>query len=400
MKKILVNSLIVVASMLMTYLVLEVGYRIITYIHLSNNYEPYTIWWTDQPLHLYDAEAGYRYPADANVRYTQTEPPDVSVYATNVITNNQGMVGTRDVTIEKPEGEYRIALIGDSFTAGVFNDNPWAGVLQSLLDEDDDLKAALSVEQITVMNFGLEAIGAEQFDDVYLSRAEAYEPDMVLAGFISDDLRRRFLWEGVAQVKWGGHSYDLHLTCYKEPVSIDNPWCVYGVLILPQYVVAEGTTLEQLRQDLYASDIARRPWFGLYPELFAATIGWRFGLVPRLSRTTDQLRLYPNDTIAMEKSRYEIGWLLSSQPNTLLLHIPTHMELLNGVYDTPMPDFLEDYPDLRIVETAPLMLGDDEPTEETIRSWYNLPFDGHFSDAGAARYAAVIHELLRDHFLP
>lgn len=399
MKKILVNSLIVIASMLFTYLVLEVGYRVMTYVQLSNGYELFTIYWVDQPFHLYDADVGYRYPADANVRYTQTDPTNVSVYATNVITNNDGLVATRDVTLEKAADEYRIALIGDSFTAGVFSDNPWARELQSLLDEDEALKTALGVEQITVLNFGLEAIGVEQFDDVYLSRAMAYEPDMALVNFISDDVRRRFLWEGVTQVEWEGRSYDLHLTCYREPVSVDNPWCVYGVLILPQHVVAEGDTLEQMRQDLYASDIARRPWFGIYPELFAATVGWRFGLVPRLSRTTDQLRLYPNDTVAMQISRDQFGRVLSSQPNTLLLHIPTHMELLNGVYDTPMPDFLSTYPDLNIIETAPLMTA-QQADEDIIRSWYNLPFDGHFSDAGAARYAQVVHDLLRDHFLP
>jgi hypothetical protein len=75
------------------------------------------------------------------------------------------------------------------------------------------------------------------------------------------------------------------------------------------------------------------------------------------------------------------------------------MELLNGVYDTPMPDFLSTYPDLNIIETAPLMTA-QQADEDIIRSWYNLPFDGHFSDAGAARYAQVVHDLLRDHFLP
>lgn len=398
MRKVLVNSLIVVISVVLTYAVLEIGYRVITYIQLSHGYEPFTVWWTDQPLHLADDEAGYRYPTDANVRYTQTEPPDVSVYATNVLTNNDGMVGTIDVPLEKGEREYRIALIGDSFTAGVFNDHPWSGVLQSLLDDDADLRATLNVDRITVLNFGLEAIGMEQFDDVYAYRAAEYDPDMVIVSFISDDLRRRFLWEGVTQIEQDGRTWDLHLTCYRQPVSIDNPWCVFGVLILPQHFVADGSGLEQMRQDLYNVDIARRPWLAPYPELLAATIGWRFGLVPRLSRTTDQLRLYPSDTAAIHISRTELDKLLAMQPNNLLVHIPTHVELLNGVYDRPMPDFLATYPDLPIIETVPLLMAD--AAEEDIRSWYNLPFDGHFSDLGAERYAAVVHNLLRDQLLP
>lgn len=398
MRKVFVNSLIVVMSIFLTYAVLEVGYRVVTYIQVSNGYEPFTVWWTDQPLHLADDEVGYRYPADANVRYTQTEPPDVSVYATNVLTNSDGLPATIDVPKQKVEREYRIALIGDSFTAGVFNDRPWAAELQSLLDADQDLLNPLDVDRITVLNFGLEAIGIEQFDDVYAYRAAEYDPDLVIISFISDDLRRRFLWEGVTQVERDGRTWDLHLTCYRQPVSVDNPWCVFGVLILPQHFVADGSGLEQMRQDLYAADIARRPWFSPYPELFAATIGWRFGLVPRLSRTTDQLRLYPNDTVAMHISRTELDKLLDMQPNNLLLHIPTHVELLNGAYDTPMPDFQAAYPDLPIIETAPLLMSD--ATDEDIRSWYNLPFDGHFSDLGAQRYAAVVHSLLRDHLLP
>lgn len=221
---------------------------------------------------------------------------------------------------------------------------------------------------------------------------------MVIVSFISDDLRRRFLWEGVTQIEQDGRTWDLHLTCYRQPVSIDNPWCVFGVLILPQHFVADGSGLEQMRQDLYNVDIARRPWLAPYPELLAATIGWRFGLVPRLSRTTDQLRLYPSDTAAIHISRTELDKLLAMQPNNLLVHIPTHVELLNGVYDRPMPDFLATYPDLPIIETVPLLMAD--AAEEDIRSWYNLPFDGHFSDLGAERYAAVVHNRLRDQLLP
>lgn len=403
MKRLLVNSLIVLTSLLLTFSLLEGGYRLVTYLNAINGYAPFTFWWVDQALFLEDAEVGYRYAPGVNVRYTQTRADNVSVHASNVISNRDGLVSTDDVPLEKADGEFRIALIGDSFTAGVFNDQPWSRTLQALLNADTALLDAWGAERVTVLNFGMEAVGLVQFDDIYQQRAAAYAPDLVIAGFISDDIRRRFVWRGVTQVTYEDRTWDLHLNCYSLPISVENPACDYSVLILPQFFVAEAqrsdpATLDRLRRDLYFSDIARRPWFSIYPELLAATIGGQIGLPPRLARAREaaSVRLYANDGEAFTRSREALDNLIASAPDTLLLHIPTHLELLNNALDAPAPAFLATQADLDIIETGPLLRADPEVSEADILSWYNVPHDGHFSDAGSTAFAEVVHGVLRN----
>lgn len=399
MRRVILNSFVVVIIVLLMVAVLDVGYRIWRYTSAVNAYAPYNFWWVDEPVYLFDADVGYHYPPNTRVRHTYTEHTDFGLHAVDVVFNNVGHISGENDFIDKAAGEYRIALIGDSFTAGIFSPQPYGDILQAMLNQQPDLLARLpdDVNRVNVINFGMDAIGLEQFAAVYDHRVRPYNPDLIVISFISDDIRRRFLWRDVVTMAREGRTWDLHLTCYGLPVALDNPLCHYSTLILPQQFVSEKTGLDPMRRDLYFSDIDRRPWTHIYPELLATLGGYRLGLLPRLEPGEHPaMRLYQNDAYSQHVSQGALAHIVAQHANTLIVHLPVHVELLAGAIDPLAIDFMQANAGLPFVTTHEMFLQTSRD-EQTIRSWYNLPFDGHFSQAGATLYADILMRMIGTH---
>ncbi|MCO6452344.1 MAG: hypothetical protein J5I90_16315 [Caldilineales bacterium] len=88
--------------------------------------------------------------------------------------------GHRDdpATIAKPEGVYRILLLGDSFTVGanVRQEEAYGQVLEKLLNEE-------SIQPVEVINAGVGGWEPLQYAQYYEHYGRAFHPDLVLIGF-------------------------------------------------------------------------------------------------------------------------------------------------------------------------------------------------------------------------
>ena len=96
-------------------------------------------------------------------------------------------IGFRDVEHEKtkPDGEFRIALLGDSYTGAMqvpFEDTYWSVARRALADCE-----ALSGRTPVPMNFGLSGIGTAQQLEILRSFVWDYDPDLVVLAFVSND---------------------------------------------------------------------------------------------------------------------------------------------------------------------------------------------------------------------
>lgn len=100
-------------------------------------------------------------------------------YAKDVAINSQGL-RDREFAVPKPEGVYRILMIGDSLTFG-------SGVA-SADSLPKQLEAKLGSAAVEVINAGVPGYGTYQerllLEDVGL----AYQPDLVILGFFHNDL--------------------------------------------------------------------------------------------------------------------------------------------------------------------------------------------------------------------
>ena len=98
--------------------------------------------------------------------------------------NAAGIRARREFSQQPPPDHLRIALFGDSFTAGddVSDDEVWGARLELLL-RDGGIRAE-------VLNFGVGAYGMDQAYLRWLHQGETYAPDIVIFGLQPDNLKR------------------------------------------------------------------------------------------------------------------------------------------------------------------------------------------------------------------
>ncbi|MBN1526576.1 MAG: SGNH/GDSL hydrolase family protein [Candidatus Omnitrophica bacterium] len=118
---------------------------------------------------------------------TMSSPGDFDIYFR---TNNRGMRGPGDYNYEKPEGVFRIAVMGDSFTfgVGVDADKTASYLLGELLDNEEP-------GRYEVLNFGVNSY-SPILEYAYLkNEVIRYDPDMVIVMLDISDIQDDYLYE-------------------------------------------------------------------------------------------------------------------------------------------------------------------------------------------------------------
>ena len=126
----------------------------------------------DVSIVIYDEAQGWAY-----------RPNSIRQAGTFTI-NSDGFRSTREYSQLPPPDSLRIALFGDSFTAGddVNDDEVWANQLELLLNE-----AGLRSE---VLNFGVGAYGMGQAFLRWQNAGKSFDPDIVIFGLQPENLAR------------------------------------------------------------------------------------------------------------------------------------------------------------------------------------------------------------------
>ncbi len=98
-------------------------------------------------------------------------------------TNSRGLRGAAEHDYEGPAAEKRIVVLGDSFTFGeeVSDDETYAAQLARLLPD------------VEVLNLGVHGYGHDQMLLYLREEGVKYRPDLVLLGFLPDDMERNLL---------------------------------------------------------------------------------------------------------------------------------------------------------------------------------------------------------------
>lgn len=96
------------------------------------------------------------------------------------IINSQGLRSGRNYALKPEAGVLRIAAFGDSFVYG--NEVGTSDAWPSQMEE--------ACPQLEVLNYGVGGYGVDQAYLRYASEGAQYAPDIVLIGFVSDDIRR------------------------------------------------------------------------------------------------------------------------------------------------------------------------------------------------------------------
>jgi hypothetical protein len=154
------------------------------------------------PFRQYDSQLGVSLVPNMKVTHSR------GCFTGEVETNRWGF-RDRDRTLEKPVGEFRIALVGDSVVEGV-HVNPD----QVMNIQMEKLLQQQGYRNVEVMNFGIEGIGTTQELIMYKERIRQFRPDLVLLTVSDNDVMNN---SSTLQPK----SYGIH-TWYSPYYNLDS----------------------------------------------------------------------------------------------------------------------------------------------------------------------------------
>ena len=146
LRALIAQSALVCCSLLAGFILVEVAYRAYTYVSIYER----MLFAAGRALiegkySIFDEYTGYRY--QPNVVYP------------NFRTNSHGLIAREEFPVEKPADEYRIGVIGDSFTANVASTIRWTDVVEDALNASTAWRISVGGRRTRVINFGLEVSG-------------------------------------------------------------------------------------------------------------------------------------------------------------------------------------------------------------------------------------------------
>lgn len=402
------KALLACLSTLCTYAVIEAAYRYEVSKKIAAGKYPITVISED----MSGARSRGLYTPNRTIRYRMFDADHALLKENRVVTNNFGFISGNDYRVEKPEGEFRIVAVGDSLTACETNDFPWTDVLERHLNADEALKKALRVTSFRVLNLGLSGSGFPCMTHNFVRYGEQFSPDLLVVNYIEDDFVRepdinandhiksaenfrRQDMQGKAAKVASSHTIQIgeaeiivHGGRRGQHADIRDPTITPSRLfIIPDDKVAlDKERVGAIKAEIAATLLRYRLWCTPYPFALARLFGREFTL--EYNRYLESIRNPSNDASVTQAASF-IAALHKRHPKVLCIQNPLQWELVPFKEPTLTRLLREKLPEATIVEMAEYL-----PTEKgdaEITSWYNLPFDGHWSNKGAEVYAAAIH---------
>lgn len=372
-KAVLQNGALLLVSLSVSFVAAEVGYRI--YLHkvvtdqLIQSVESHLN--PARGLDVFDREIGFHYAPNSTWE-------NFGFFRDKFHINAYGFMGNdldpSPYTMAKPEGEYRIAVLGDSFTMAAQGYLRWTDLLQDYLNHSPAWRARVGGKFTRVLNFGLDGTGLVQWPAVYRFRAKQFAPDLVLVSFIIGDIRRQFVYRG-------------------DPENV------------------AGAGHAAIRKFVEDKLVGKLPWYGLHSEIIAAIGGLFTNTERRLTAAAayDTYTSINDRATSIRESLSALEQIRCMNSNLVILQHPMQDELMvrediqarypSDVGNPPIVLGLETellaaakQHGIKIVQLAKI---DPLPSDYgRVSALFNGPLDAHNSDYGVALYAEWVFRFL------
>ncbi len=186
-KKIAINLGLVLASLLLCLVIGEIAIRTLSAIGYMQAIDP--------AAH----KANIKKNRKLNAKLIKSENPVLYLEydPNNRHINNAGHRG-KDIQLEKPANVFRIAVLGDSiaYGYGVPLKDTFTTLLQQQLNETG------YAQKIEVLNFAVSGYGTEAELELYKTKVQHYQPDLVLLTYtLNDPIPPQFLYKSVGSAR-------------------------------------------------------------------------------------------------------------------------------------------------------------------------------------------------------
>lgn len=414
MKVRFLELLLVVVSLAVGYGLIEIGYRAYLYYTLAIDAK-YGVMTVDAPSIGFSGVPGTvigPYKVNSTVHRKVYDADDNVVLENHYRVNNLGWISGSDYTREKPDGEYRIAVIGDSLTGNMTSNLPWTDVLQRRLNADPDLVKALGVQRIAVLNLGVAGASMEFMANPLAVIARRFSPDMLVVNYITEDLPRRHNgaldtldkmppeppapvnevqsetpYITVPSVTIRGVA--IPLTCASGPPTLSNPDCRPSTFwSVPRGKDVTAAEVRALKQAVAREALWQRIVLSTKPLALLEAIG-------RANAQSAPTAHSQDSGADIELGLRALGFISRLHSKVIVTHNPLQWHLDRTNRPAAMEPFIEQaraagHDVVQMEDHLPVSLGAAEWAR-----WYMLPYDGHWSDYGGEVYGKAMYELLR-----
>ena len=325
------------------------------------------------------------------------------LHAAEVPRNNLGYFSNFNYFLKKEKNEFRIVVLGGEQTASSLSNTSWPDYLKAELEEKINSK-------VSIINIAWPDAGPEHYIQQWKEVGQNFSPDLVIINYVETDFYRG--------IKGGPASYKGKPIEYKkmeftilnppnniakigvpivsgtDPLSIADSYAIpsrpYGFLVSPEFINSIDK-IESLQKQVVNDMIA-----GGTPCFLCLTWyklkGVRYPTVAQnrdLDSPQNQPQILINDVVAYGSNQF--SWLISNIPNLLIIHNFHYGELKQ---DFSLTDKMKELNP--IIDTIDMRKKiPKETSDETLRSWYLIPFMGEkWSDLGHKAYSKLVSEVV------
>ncbi|MGB9213963.1 MAG: hypothetical protein WCC42_01740, partial [Pseudolabrys sp.] len=267
-------------------------------------------------------------------------------------------IAREEFPVEKPADEYRIGVIGASFTANVDSTIRWTDVVEDALNASTAWRVSVGGRRTRVINFGLDGIAFSQYGAVAERIALPFNLDLLIVNATTNDFVRR--------------------PYYRGPLS----------------AMSEAQLSAHITQHI----MPRVNWFRFNPEVLAVVTGGRLGLKPHIEMNDLRLRtrFFGTTSEAVEASSASMTTILRLFPETIFLLDHDFIELYENNNSRERAALLgvsARFPSVKWIDVLenqriPIPSGTD------LVAWFNLPKDHHKNDLGVTIYGKAVASFL------
>jgi len=386
------NLAILALFTFVSYSILDIGFRYYTYVNLEKEIRTFvTAQYSagdESQLTVFDRHVGYRYKP--NMKIERGHP-----WFSTSWTNSYGHLSKDEYPKEKPNNEYRIAVIGDSFTAAINSTVHWPDVLQDRLRNSPEWLTHVDGKDTRIINFGVDGAGFQAFAEIAEHKLPAFNPDLVIVNFISDDILRRKHYRLHPQrdpLSSAQENIEATVHSAMKDLEFDRPFpeLLYSATyeVLPRFL---SSRMSSPRIPLHF-DIAR------YLAMVQRFSSRDQGVIASAEAVRKINKLYPGQVIYVrDPLRDQLAGVETMWDG---LEEDVQLKVAGWSYIDLKPYFMRDYD-----PTIPAEFGErgmsvfdifklPESERPDVFNLFYYPYDDHYRDYGNVKVGEFIHEYL------
>lgn len=373
------NWLLLIASVVITLLLMEAALRFSGFTRMSARFR------------CYDAVIGKVYCPGAEGPFSRGN------YSNHLVINSEGMAD-REHALIKPEGTLRVAVLGDSFTASEYL--PEEARFEGILERELSQSLRKPVE---LLNFGVSATETWNQLQIFHLKAAKYRPDVTLLVFFwGNDIR-----DNIGQLRAGSPNpllNDYHASLARRIMEVRKNFnkALWNHSMLYQVVHDGYGNLEQLIENQFKPGYINRINHMIDGEDENAT-----SHEPDVNSAAVMDTEYDDDDLFFWNSA---GWELTRKlilqlkveaeavgSRFAVLHFPSE-GLVNNRYPLPHHEF-DAFLEKNAIPYVSLFQDYQALDHEELRKHF-IPDDGHWTRYGHQYVAVRIEPLLQNALAP